>query len=221
MNSSRNVLTRIYADRIDADGHLSDAYGYWVLVFAMILGIAGIALFLSGSTNPRGEGTYWTYREFGVILASVSLSLVFFALTVRLPLQPAAAVIGSVGVTLCLTAVAWFALLYPFGWTFAGPRPVILLYTSGLILFVVALIAVPIMARPVATIGARTHIGQPYYELREASDVWTWRLYDTDGTRIAESATTFPTRDAARDAIEDVATSAPTAGTALTARPEA
>jgi hypothetical protein len=220
MDKWENIFMSIYLRRVDPDARPIEAYGYWTLILGMLVGLAGIALFLSGSANPRGEGAYWLYREMGIILAAVGLPIAFFSITLRLPLHPAAAAIGSVGGVLCTIAVAWFASLYPFGWTFAGPRPAILTYTAGIALLTIALVVVPMTARPTpAPDPSRTE--QPYYELVEGSDGWLWRLHDGDGTVLAESAGRFPTRDVAREAIDELAVSAPTAGTALVGHTEA
>jgi len=189
-------------------------------MIGMLIGLAGIALFVSGSANPRGEGTYWLYREIGIALAAVSLPVLFFSITLRLPLQPAAAALGSVGGVLCAIAVAWFISLYPFSWTFAGPRPAILTYTAGIALLTIALVVVPMTARPTLVPDA-SRTAQPHYELLQESDGWLWRLHNGEETIIAESADRFPSREIARKAIDDLAVSAPTAGTAVTRRVEA
>jgi len=220
MDKKQNIFTRVYGRRINPDAQPSEAYGYWMLMIGMLIGLAGIALFVSGSANPRGEGTYWLYREIGIALAAVSLPVLFFSITLRLPLQPAAAALGSVGGVLCAIAVAWFISLYPFSWTFAGPRPAILTYTAGIALLTIALVVVPMTARPTLVPDA-SRTAQPHYELLQESDGWLWRLHNGEETIIAESADRFPSREIARKAIDDLAVSAPTAGTAVTRRVEA
>lgn len=220
MDKKQNVFTRVYDRRVDPDAQPLEAYGYWMLILGMLIGLAGIALFVSGSANPRGEGTYWLYREVGIALAAVGLPMVFFPITLRLPLHPASAALGSVGGVLCAVAVAWFVSLYPFSWTFAGPRPAILTYTAGIALLTIVLVVVPMTARPTLVPDAN-RTTQPHYELVEGSNGWLWRLHDEEGTVIAESAERFLTRDIAREAIDDLAVSAPTAGAAVTRRVEA
>jgi len=75
-------------------------------------------------------------------------------------------------------------------------------------------------ARPTLVPDA-SRTAQPHYELLQESDGWLWRLHNGEETIIAESADRFPSREIARKAIDDLAVSAPTAGTAVTRRVEA
>ncbi|MFB6081016.1 MAG: hypothetical protein ABEJ81_08470 [Haloferacaceae archaeon] len=131
MTGEENRWLRVYTSRIDPRGTPAEAYGYWLIVFGTIVALTGVTVFLWGSTYPRGEGSYWAYRQAGIALAAGGLPVVVLGMTFRLTLQPAGTALGGVGILLCAAAIAWFVILYPHGWTFAGPRPVILTYTAG------------------------------------------------------------------------------------------
>jgi len=47
-------------------------------------------------------------------------------------------------------------------------------------------------------------IESPAFELHEDGTDWRWRLVDTDGSTVAESMRTYPTRREARDALESL-----------------
>jgi len=214
MLTMKKLIVRIYNNRIDPTGDPLEAYGYWIVVFGMFIGIAGIGVFLFGSTYPRGQATYWLFREIGIVLAAASLPISLFGFTLRLPLQPAASVVGSAGGLICASAIVWFTLLYPFDWTFSGPTGTIVLYLLGLVVLSLSYTIVPIAAHP-ATTAEPQRSTQPYYELKETAEGWTWRLYDQTGSILAESVEQFPTRAAARETVYLLSTVSPTAGTAV------
>ncbi|MES3516959.1 MAG: hypothetical protein PPP58_04760 [Natronomonas sp.] len=221
MPANQNRLSRLYVSRIDPNGTETAAGGYWLIVFATLLALSGIALFLWGSTYTRGEPLYWAFRQAGIVLAAGGLPLVLLGITLRLPLQPAAAVLGGVGTLVCFAAVVWFVGLYPEDWTFAGPQPVMLAYSAGVLLLAVGLTGVPIVTKPGTSDTNRRITERPWYELREDDGEWRWLLHSNDGTVIAESARRFPTPAGARGAIIRMSTGASGAGVELTTEEEA
>jgi len=214
MITMRKLILRIYNNHIDPRGDPLQAYGYWIVVFGMIIGIVGIGVFLFGSTYSRGQAAYWLFREIGIVLAAASLPISLFGFTLRLPLQPAASVLGSAGGLICVSAIVWFTVLYPFDWTFAGPTGTIVLYLLGLVVLSLSYTIVPMVVHPTTTTEPQRST-QPYYELEETAEGWTWRLYDQTGSILAESVERFPTRTAARETVYLLSTVSPTAGTAV------
>ena len=207
-----NYLYQIYTARIDPRGSPAESYGYWLVVFGTVVALTGIAAFIWGSTFPRGTESYWIYRQAGIALAASGLPIAIFGITFRLPLQPIAAALAGIGVVLCATAVAWFLTLYPTAWTFAGPRPVIMLYTGGITVIAGALTIVPLAVEPADTAVVSQPPTHPYYELRQTQDGWQWQLFGTGGVGLAESTVLFPDRKAARTALDELSIAAPFAG---------
>lgn len=216
MRSKQNALVRFYAARINPDAKPIEAYGYWLIVVASVAAAVGIASFLWGSSFPRGEETYWAYRQAGIAVTAVALPVAIFGMTFRLPLQPAASAVGAVGIVVCAGAVVWFVTLYPSGWTFTGPRPVILTYTGGIFLLSAGLIGVPFFVPSLPPDRDPETVAQPHYSLVRLSDGWTWRLYGSDGSLLARGERAFGERSSARKAIDRISTKAPTGGVEVT-----
>lgn len=213
MSQGENTLVSLYRTRIDPTATPAAAYGYWFLVVGVLAGLSGVGLFLYGSTFPRGDPTYWSFRQAGIVLAAGGLPLALLGVTFRLTLQPIASAVGSLGVITTTAAIVWFVQLYPSAWTFAGPRPVLLTYLAGIALLAAGLTVVPMGA-------ARLTHDDPgaaaYYELESGSDGWRWRLVGGDHVTLAESGESFPDRATARAALDDLAAAAPVAGTEVT-----
>ncbi|MBZ6496734.1 hypothetical protein KWG76_17695 [Haloterrigena longa] len=181
-----------------------------------VLALVGIASFFWASSFPRGDPAYWQYRQAGIALAASALPLAMLGMTFRLPLQPAATVIGGVGVLLCGAAIGWFLQLYPSQWTFAGPSSVLLTYTGGVTFLAAGLTVVPFVTTPTVATPNQSPSRQPYYELHEGDGGWTWILYDSVGHPLAESTVPFDERAAARDAVTELSVTLPVAGTEVT-----
>jgi hypothetical protein len=216
MQSEKNPLVRSYAARINPDVRPAEAYGYWLIVTAVIVAVVGIAAFLWGSAFPRGDATYWGYRRVGIALAGVALPVAMYGMTLRLPLQPSASAVGAVGVMICAGAVVWFWFLYPAEWTLAGPRPVILTYTGGLSLLGVGMTVVPFVVSPLPADRDPEAVRLPHYALVRLSDGWGWRLHGSDGGLLAQGDSVFGDRESAKRAIDRISAKAPTAGVEVT-----
>ncbi len=214
--SPQNILTRVYTSRINPDSTSIEAYGYWLIVTGILIGVVGIASFLWGSTFPRGDPTYWSYRQVGIALSAFALPVALLGVTFRLPLQPSASAVGALGLLVCASAVVWFVTLYPSGWTFAGPLPVILTYTGGLLLLGAGMVVVPLTATPVPVDRSPDAVRHPYYSIVRRSEGWGWTLYGSDGEALAESTTAYPDRRSTQNALDAMSTKAPTAGIRLT-----
>lgn len=213
MQTDRNLLVRRYRHRIDPNANAAEAYGYWILLVGTFAALSGVVLFLYGSTFPRGESTYWAYRQAGIVLAAGGLPVALLGVTFRLTLQPVASALGGLGVITATAAIGWFVRLYPGDWTFAGPRPVMLTYLAGIALLAAGLAIVPMTTSRLAATDATDH---PYYELEQVAGGWQWQLCGGDHVALAESGVTFPDRAAARTALDDVAAATPIAGTEVT-----
>lgn len=216
MHARSGFCTGVYRRHLDPRGTPAEACGYWLVVLGTVVALTGVAAFLWGSTYPRGTAPYWAYRQAGITLAAGGLPVVLLGMTFRLPLQPVAAALGSLGGLLCAAAIVWFVTLYPRYWTFAGPRPVLLTYTAGMALLAVGLTLAPMVATPGPADRDADLLRQPYYELRHGPDGWTWRLYGGDDALLAESSARFARRTDARDALRDLSVVAPVAGTEVT-----
>jgi uncharacterized protein YegP (UPF0339 family) len=67
----------------------------------------------------------------------------------------------------------------------------------------------------VLTTASLLEIESPAFELHEGDgdDGWRWRLVDTDGSTVAESKRTYPTRREAREALGGLRAFGPDAAT--------
>lgn len=211
MNLRENRFLRLYRANIGNPTDTTEIYGYWLFVMGLAFATLGIAAVLWGSTYPWGEPAFWTLRETGMVLAAIGLPLGLLGATFRLPLQPASATIGAIGLLVSAAAVVWFIILYPFAWPTAGPPLVLLTYLAGILVLGGAYTVVPHVAtRERSADEARSH--QPYYEIQRVAEGYMWQLFGPDGQLLAESATQYDDKAAARATINRLASEIPTAG---------
>lgn len=212
-NTMGTVLVGMYRAKIGDPRDPSEAYGYWFVVLGLLLGVLGIGTFLWGSTYPWGTDAFWVFREAGIVLAAVGLPVALLGVTFRLPLQPAASVIGGGGLLITAAAVIWFVVLYPLSWSVADPPLVpILGYTLGVVLLGASVTIVPMVVTPAPADQDPAAVTQPYYSLIETPAGWMWQLHGSDGVILGESSGHFDRSADARADIDRFSVSAPAAG---------
>jgi uncharacterized protein YegP (UPF0339 family) len=128
-----------YARQIGEPETADEAYGYLMFVVGLLLGIAGMALFLpsesAGST-----------RELSVALGAAGLALLVAGPVVRLPLQRAATIAVYLGLVCCAAAIVWFTVVFPSEWqTATGHQGVISLYVIGIAIIGAGGVVVPLL----------------------------------------------------------------------------
>lgn len=116
--------------------------GYWLFGFGVLLGLAGVAVFLltESATTARG---------IGYALAALAPPFVMPGAVIRSPLRRTGTVLGYLGTAVSVLGVVWFANTFPDGWfTASGDPTVIALYGVGLLLAGLAGTVVPLLSDP-------------------------------------------------------------------------
>jgi uncharacterized protein YegP (UPF0339 family) len=142
------TLVSAYEDRIGSVNTGDEAYGYWVFAVGFVLGVAGIALFL---TSESATGM----REASIVLASAGIALLVAGPVIRLPLQRTATYTTYVGLVMCAAAIVWFTVVFPVDWsTTTGNQPVAILYAAGLAIIGIGGVFVPLLSPTETRTGA-------------------------------------------------------------------
>ncbi len=137
-----------YEDRIGAANTGDEAYGYWVFAVGVVLGVAGIALFLTSESAT-------TIREASIVLAAAGIALLVAGPVIRLPLQRTATYTTYIGLAMCAIAVVWFTVVFPIDWsTTTGNQPVAILYALGIAIIGVGGVFVPLVSATETRTGA-------------------------------------------------------------------
>jgi uncharacterized protein YegP (UPF0339 family) len=148
-----NALVSLYSDRIAEPSTNDEVYGYWLFTLGLLASVVGVVLFLYTATLNRPPasqgGSYWLFRQVGIVLAAGGVPLMLAGVAIRLPLRKLATRLTILGVVVCLAALAWFLMVYPAsGWsTDTGNPSVIGLYTLGLGIIALSSVFVPMLSR--------------------------------------------------------------------------
>ncbi|WP_284011053.1 YegP family protein [Haloarcula pelagica] len=191
----------MYSGRIGEPTTDDEAYGYWLFVLGILLGIAGLLLFYFSPDNSLP-------RQLGYIAGAIGLVSLIVGPTLRLPLSRRALTLSYVGAVVCLAGIVWFTMVYPANWT--GPTGhvgVISVYLLGLFLTAVGAIVAPLL----------TGRQEEYERMRETAETATQTAKASsaaasEATRAAEQATEerdslaeqLATSDAAREEMATV-----------------
>ncbi|MFC4406069.1 HVO_2922 family protein [Haloarchaeobius iranensis] len=142
------ALRSAYEDRIGTADTGDEAYGYWVFAVGVVVGVVGIALFMSSESAT-------TMREASIVLASAGIALLVAGPVIRLPLQRTATYTTYLGLVMCAAAIVWFTVVFPVDWsTTTGNRPVALLYAAGLAIIGIGGVFVPLLSPTETRTGA-------------------------------------------------------------------
>jgi uncharacterized protein YegP (UPF0339 family) len=105
-NTSGDALAQWYEDRIGEAVTGDEVRGYWTFVLGLVLGIAGILLFL-----PSGPAS--ASRQWAIVLAAAGLALLVAGPLIRLPLRRTATLLVYLGLVVSAIAILWFVVAYP------------------------------------------------------------------------------------------------------------
>ncbi|MFD1645009.1 DUF1508 domain-containing protein [Haloarchaeobius litoreus] len=142
------TLVSAYEDRIGAANTGDEAYGYWVFAVGVVLGVAGIALFLTSESATM-------MRETSIVLSAAGIALLVAGPVIRLPLQRTATYTTYTGLAMCAIAVVWFTVVFPVDWsTTTGNQPVAILYALGIAIIGVGGVFVPLVSPTETRTGA-------------------------------------------------------------------
>ncbi|ELZ54702.1 hypothetical protein C467_11013 [Halorubrum hochstenium ATCC 700873] len=133
----------LYERRIGTPTTNDEVNGYWLFGFGVLLGLAGVAVFLltESATTTRG---------IGYALAALAPVFVMLGAVIRFPLRRAGTYLGYLGTAVSVVGVVWFVNIFPDRWfTASGDATVIGLYGVGLLLIGLAGTVVPLLSDPV------------------------------------------------------------------------
>ena len=212
---SENWFVRVYRGRIGNPRRPGEAYGYWIVVAGILFALFGSVALLATETLPLTATLFESLLVGGAFLLVIGPVLALLGLVVRLPLQPSATVLASLGGTVSVGSIAWVVVMIPP--PFAPDALVVPAagYLGGIGLIMLAATVIP-LATDAYVERDPTALEHPYYELRETDDGWIWQLCERDGTTVATSPEAYRDRNAARTALERMSTRAPMMGIEVT-----
>ena len=142
MASGENPLVAWYRGRIGHPTNRNEVYGYWTFVIGGVLILLGAVWILTRVGTERGT------REFGFVLVMLGTVLAIAGGTLRLPLSSAATRLTQVGGVIAVAGVAWFSVLFPEQWTYAGGEIPVAggVYVGGLVVMGVGAIVAPVVS---------------------------------------------------------------------------
>jgi hypothetical protein len=127
-------LFSIYRRYIGEPDSQRDVYAGFGLFFGGIaLGVVGLILFLYSGTYSEGADLFWRFREVALVAAMLALPAVAMSVAVLLPVGIRTMAASLAGSVICVLAIVWLTLVYPFEWTDGNDVSVISTYAAGLI----------------------------------------------------------------------------------------
>ncbi|OYR76398.1 HVO_2922 family protein [Halorubrum ezzemoulense] len=133
----------LYRRRIGTPTTTDEVNGYWLFGFGVLLGLAGVAVFLLTESATVARGV-------GYALAALAPPFVMLGAVIRFPLRRTGTYLGYLGTAVSVLGVVWFVNAFPDGWlTASGDPAVITVYGVGLLLIGVAGTVVPLLSDPV------------------------------------------------------------------------
>ena len=140
----------LYERRIGTPTTNDEVNGYWLFVFGVLLGLAGVVtvfLLTERATTARG---------IGYALAALALPFIMLGAVIRFPLRRTGTTLGYLGAVLSFVGVVWFVNIFPGGWFLGGDGllqggdPIVIgLYAAGLALIGLAGTVVPLLSDPI------------------------------------------------------------------------
>ncbi|MFC6771256.1 hypothetical protein ACFQDD_06955, partial [Halorubrum pallidum] len=133
----------LYERRIGTPRTTDEVNGYWLFGFGVLLGLAGVVVFLFTDSET-------TTRGIGYALAALAPPFIMLGAVIRFPLRRVGTSLGYLGTAVSVAGVVWFVNIFPDGWfTASGDPTVIALYGIGLLLIGLAGTVVPLLSDPV------------------------------------------------------------------------
>ncbi|NHN66192.1 DUF1508 domain-containing protein, partial [Haloarcula sp. JP-Z28] len=203
-----NTLLAVYRSRIGEPTTDDEAYGYWLFVIGIVLGIVGLLLFYSTASRS-------TPRQFGYLLGAIGLILLFAGPTIRLPLTRRGLILTYLGAVVGLVAMVWFTTFYPSNWTGPEGNPAVTLYIAGLGLMAVGAVLSPLLTGRKEAYDEAVRTAQEATELAEQASADADRASQeaSQQSQVADQATRerdtlaeeLATSEAAREELSTVA----------------
>lgn len=222
-------LVEWYQSRIGEPGTDDEAQGYWLFALGIIMGLAGILLFLG--SQPAGS-----IRQWAILLASGGFVLLLAGPIIRLPLRRSATWLVYLGVVICAVAIAWFTTAFPQAWSPQSGQPQIIgLYALGVFVMAIGGVFVPVLTagperdEELQQLGAERDLARESQADSEADEAdlapklrairssnaqfelyadnreeWRWRLRHRNGNLIADSGEGYTRRHNAQKGMQSV-----------------
>lgn len=109
--------------------------GFGLFFGGIAIGVIALGLFLYSGTQPPRSNLFWQFREIALIFALLALPGIALSVAVLLPVGRHTMAASLLGTAVCVVAIGWFTLVYPFEWTAAGNDIVVISsYSVGLAL---------------------------------------------------------------------------------------
>ena len=142
-NDDQEPSGGVYARRIGTPTTDDEVNGFWLFGFGVLLGLAGVVLFLLTESATTARGLAYA-------LAALAPPFVMLGAVIRFPLRRAGSFFGYLGTTISVLGVVWFVNIFPEGWLAASGDPtVVAVYGAGLVLIGLAGTVVPLLSDPV------------------------------------------------------------------------
>lgn len=219
----RGFLVEAYASRYGEPRFKQEAHGYWLFVAGVLLGLVGLfVLAYSAMTEPRSAAAF-NRRQVAAITGGVGLPLLMLGVVYRLPVKRIVDRVATVGVAVCLAAVAAFVFYYPGNWNVpAGSTapdyalPITGVYGIGLLVISFAALVMPHTTETHEAIAEEAESepseaadtpakSKAEFELyRDRRGEWRWNLRHTNGNIIADSAEGYSSKQKAKQGLESV-----------------
>jgi hypothetical protein len=105
---------------------------------AVLLGATALSLFLWSGAQTVGTDPFWTLRKWSLVTGMLVVPALATGVVSLVPTGTRTLLGAVAGDALCVLAVGWFVLVYPFAWTAAGTDvPVTTLYLTGTVVLAV------------------------------------------------------------------------------------
>jgi cellulose synthase/poly-beta-1,6-N-acetylglucosamine synthase-like glycosyltransferase/4-amino-4-deoxy-L-arabinose transferase-like glycosyltransferase len=141
------VVQAFVERRIERDdspeGDATEKRRHYSRLGLIVVGIAGwvlaLVLYLFSGTQPAGSALFWQLREYALVSALLSIPAIGVNVALVFQSDRRTRVASLLGSVICVIAVGWLMLVYPFEWTAAGNDiPVISTYIAGLTLLLIS-----------------------------------------------------------------------------------
>ena len=170
----------LYRRRIGTPTTDDEVNGYWLFGFGVLLGLAGVAVFLLTESATVARGV-------GYALAALAPPFVMLGAVIRFPLRRTGTYLGYLGTAVSVLGVVWFVNVFPDGWlTASGDPTVITVYGVGLLLIGLAGTVVPLLSDPVY---------EDYERMRDEAAAATAATEETTGELAATREELAATRE--------------------------
>lgn len=170
----------LYRRRIGTPTTDDEVNGYWLFGFGVLLGLAGVAVFLLTESATVARGV-------GYALAALAPPFVMLGAVIRFPLRRTGTYLGYLGTAVSVLGVVWFVNVFPDGWlTASGDPAVITVYGVGLLLIGLAGTVVPLLSDPVY---------EDYDRMRDEAAAATAATEETTGELAATREELAATRE--------------------------